>query len=96
VLLSQQCDHILTITAYVVEHHWTKQERIGNSLAWNIMLTLAEVWKSDTKTTYQIHNMSKELIKLIKKNPKLIDEYRAFIVKSVIDYQAKQTSQAKN
>jgi hypothetical protein len=40
--------------------------------------------------------MSQALAKLIKKHPELIDEYRAFIVKSVIDYQAKQSAQSKN
>ena len=58
------------------------------------MLTLAEVWKSNTKTTYQIHNMSKELIKLIRKNPELLDEYRMLVTARFLEHQERLAKKA--
>ena len=41
------------------------------------------------------HNMSKALARFIKKNPKLIDEYRAFIVKAVLELERNRVASDK-
>ena len=42
--------------------------------------------------------MSKTLIKLLKAHPKLISEYRDFVVRTVVEYQAakEQTTKKRN